>query len=396
MENPVRENGETIDGMEFSQVDDAIDACHIYFDALDDESQNSNLPFLDYVKAVLSIEKASPEDDPDKSREAIGLFTVCYALIHDLLRVSRYSRHLLPIDAGREQFASLFNWVDEGASELCEVLSNRWPSCRDEISKLAQSCVKGKRHALSRRTNNGEELFYYCSLQNMLYLFDEMKVAGRGLGLHAERADATWLHNMGNEELLNCLTVMNANYMNDPTEGRALFQWLADDGETILGEGIDAFRDASVSGRLTFVKSFTSLQDRLNMWSLYGSSSSNRQCDGCCVEIDPVTFLGHGDKSGTADFLVRYVSSEMYFLQSIRWLWDERGENNILRKINYIRREGSSGSAIPRDRLHLTSLLRHWINGFPSILESAGVDCSETAKVVRKHLAEQLALIAYL
>lgn len=381
---------------DFDEIHAFIDACHIYCGALDDETRESDLPFLDYVKTVLAIEEALSESDSSEKLRVIESFTACYALIHDLLRVSRYSRHLLSREGESGLFAPLFRWIEGSVPELCEVFSNRWPSCHEEIHHLVQDCADGKHRALSRRTNAGEELLYYCSLQNMLYLFDEMKVAGRGRGLHAERAKGSWFPNKGNDEFFNCLTVMNANYLNDPTEGGALFQWLAGDRKTIFGESVDMFRGASVSGRLAFIKSFTSSYDRLNMWSLYGSSSSNRQCDGCCVELDPVTFLGYGGQSGTADFLARYVSSEMYFLQSIRWLWDERGENNILRNIFYIRREGVGGSVIAGDRLRLTSLLRHWINAFSGILKNAGGNRSETAKVVRKHLAEQLSLIAYL
>lgn len=389
-------NAGATNDIDLDKVQAIIDSCHIYHNALNKEIQNSDPPFLDYVKAVLAIEETISDDKPSERLHVIGAFTACYGLIHDLLRVSRYSRHLLQREGESEQFEPLYKWIDGGASELCRVLSRRWHSCKDEIEHLAQDCADGKNVALSRRTNSGEDLLYYCSLQNMLYLFDEMKVSGRGRGLHAERVEGSWVSNE-DDGIINCLTVMNASYMNDPTEGRTLFQWLAGKkNKTILGVSVDIFRDASVSGRLPFIKSFTSLYDRLNMWSLYGSSSSNRQCDGCCVEIDPVTFLGHEDKSDIADSLARYIYSELYFPQSIHWLWDERGENNILRNTFYIRKEGPIGSAIAGDGLNLTSLLRHWINTFSGILKKAGGNRSETAKVVRKHLAEQLSLIAYL
>ena len=89
---------------------------------------------------------------------------------------------------------------------------------------------------------------------------------------------------------INCLTVMESNYMNDPTEGRVLLDALSERGD-IMGESVESYRSETLTSGFVFMRSFTSLDDELNMWSLYGSSGiDGRQCDGCCIELDPTTF----------------------------------------------------------------------------------------------------------
>lgn len=97
----------------------------------------------------------------------------------------------------------------------------------------------------------------------------------------------------------NCLTMMHAHYMNDPNEGIALLQALSnyideveDDRNWLFSTLPPAvFREKLFDQKFVFIKSFTSLVDQLNMWTMYASDrSENSDSNGCCVCIAPETF----------------------------------------------------------------------------------------------------------
>lgn len=97
----------------------------------------------------------------------------------------------------------------------------------------------------------------------------------------------------------NCLTVMNVNYMNDPTEGKVLLEYLLNQSDdksrwaisTLYGESPEQLRDSLSSERFVFLKSFNKLRDKLTMWSTYGGDRRNGgDSNGVCICLNPKTF----------------------------------------------------------------------------------------------------------
>lgn len=115
--------------------------------------------------------------------------------------------------------------------------------------------------------NQANEIAYYTTFQNLQFLFEDH------------------LLESGNE--INCLTMMHMRYMNDPEEGLILLKNL----EEYLPNPPEEIRNGFYDQKNVFVKSFTGLVDKLNMWTTYGSDiSKGKDCNGCCVCIAPETF----------------------------------------------------------------------------------------------------------
>jgi len=143
----------------------------------------------------------------------------------------------------------------------------------EEFSEEIQIMLKGinsKTYRGPRKNiNNSKDIAYYTSMKNLQFLFSEI----------TDPRD--------NKALLNCLTMMHARYMNDPEEGLILLKQL----EKFLPVSPEELRDELYDQKFVFLKSFTSLIDQLNMWTMYGSDKSEGDdCNGCCVCIAPETF----------------------------------------------------------------------------------------------------------
>ena len=128
-------------------------------------------------------------------------------------------------------------------------------------------------------------LLYYTSPKRAIELLEEADSST----LETISDDLTSVQNESANPCRNVLTVMHASYMNDPFEGAVLMTLLANEQGLVSGLPAAQFRDEMLSRNHTFLKSFTSSYDSLNMWSLYGNGPS-RDCDGVCVEISPATF----------------------------------------------------------------------------------------------------------
>lgn len=135
---------------------------------------------------------------------------------------------------------------------------------------------------------------YYTTMNNLKYLLEQVYTDGssspRPLSAFANR---TTLQGK------NCLTMMHAHYMNDPSEGITLLEALSDDIDQNSDEKNilfqvnppAVFRERLFDNQFVFLKSFTDIVDQLNMWSMYGSDrSENTDSNGCCVRIAPESF----------------------------------------------------------------------------------------------------------
>lgn len=123
---------------------------------------------------------------------------------------------------------------------------------------------------------------YYTTLKSADFLFNK-----------------TCLKNGDKESKKNCLTMMHAYYMNDPNEGLTLLETLSNciekDNKTsnILFGSLPPvlFREQLYDEQFIFLKSFTSLVDRLNMWTMYASDRDTKSdSNGCCICVAPETF----------------------------------------------------------------------------------------------------------
>lgn len=141
---------------------------------------------------------------------------------------------------------------------------------------------------------------YYTTIENVKFLLDKTDVISDEIpNENVSQSLDLWLDAKSNStQPKNCLTMMHVCYMNDPTEGYTLLQALSDsisntDERNFLFQDTtpSGFREKLLDEKFVFLKSFTSLIDQLNMWTMYASDrSNNSDSNGCCVCIAPESF----------------------------------------------------------------------------------------------------------
>ena len=128
---------------------------------------------------------------------------------------------------------------------------------------------------------------YYTTLQNATNLFDVMC-------RHDNHTSPYVVKEFDGEykEGINCITMMDAHYMNDTYEGMALADavekrypgrdWLFYDGD------ITQFREHIYKNNYVFLKSFTDRKDDLLMWNRYGSDRhlASKDSNGCYIQFN--------------------------------------------------------------------------------------------------------------
>ena len=133
--------------------------------------------------------------------------------------------------------------------------------------------------------SGNDAIAYYTTLKNASYLFDTLyqDSPDKALSLQKTKNDS---------EGKNCLTVMNAKYMNDPHEGLTLLDELVRDMDNppiFPGGSSKQFRELVYNDVFVFLKSFTTKIDKLFMWNRYASDygSDGNNSNGCCIQFDP-------------------------------------------------------------------------------------------------------------
>ena len=124
---------------------------------------------------------------------------------------------------------------------------------------------------------------YYTTLKNATYLFDLLYQDSPGKAPKARKDEP-------DSKCRNCLTVMNAKYMNDPHEGLTLLDEVGRGNPLLFPEGsAKQFRELVYSNVFVFLKSFTTKIDKLFMWNRYASDydSDGNNSNGCCIQFDP-------------------------------------------------------------------------------------------------------------
>ena len=344
-------------------------------------------------------------DCPTKERDYLFLtysrVYVLVRLISDSLRV-RWDKELTG-NARR----SVNDMCGKRGSALVNLLQHVGNGPNDELSELAKGIIEECALVIKLgETDKGRRdvgLLYYSSIGNALYLFDDLYLAPwASRPLTGPEIDSK--NNSDDAEAvqmkrINCLTVMESNYMNDPTEGRVLLDALSERGD-IMGESVESYRSETLTSGFVFMRSFTSLDDELNMWSLYGSSGiDGRQCDGCCIELDPTTFSEaereeHSRAKIAGDSIV-----------GKRLPWNDVDDECGVYKIAYLSRSQEVDSAAPEWKVVAIGEQANFVDdllgelrtqvGYLSDVAAASTDKS-LSDAIRRLVARQLRRILYL
>lgn len=344
-------------------------------------------------------------DCPTKERGYLFLaysrVYVLVRLISDSLRV-RWDKELTG-NARR----SIIDMRGKRGSALVNLLRHVGNGPSDELSELAkgiiEECTRVIRLGETDKGRRDVGLLYYSSIRNALYLFDDLYLvpwASRPLtGPEIDSEDNGDNAESVQGKRINCLTVMESNYMNDPTEGRVLLDALSERGD-IMGESVENYRSETLTSGFVFMRSFTSLDDELNMWSLYGSSGiDGRQCDGCCIELDPTTFSEaereeHSRAKAAGDSIV-----------GKRLPWNDVDDECGVYKIAYLSRSQEVDSAAPEWKVVAIGEQANFVNDLLGELRTqvgclSDVAVASTDKslsdAIRRLVARQLRRILYL
>lgn len=157
---------------------------------------------------------------------------------------------------------------------------------RDDDSKRQKPPVERKPYTIA----------YYTTLSNLKYLMEPVYTEDP-MGKPVPLKDLK--ETVDPQQAKNCLTMMHAHYMNDPSEGITLPEALSDcidqnsssKNLLFLRHTPSVFREQLLDQSFVFLKSFTNIVDQLNMWSMYASDrSGGSDSNGCCVCIAPETF----------------------------------------------------------------------------------------------------------
>ncbi len=159
---------------------------------------------------------------------------------------------------------------------------------RTDYSEIEYRSYEGKPCKREKNT----PIVYYTSLKNATHLFDNLYKGAK------EDRPRLAENEMELSNSINCLTLMHAKYMNDPNEGLPLlsnfYSKVLEVTKTcniFIENDPEKLREKLYNENYVFLKAFTERVDTLDMWSLYGSDTSDKNdCDGCCVELDPITF----------------------------------------------------------------------------------------------------------
>ena len=180
--------------------------------------------------------------------------------------------------------------------------------------------------SVSPQRSGVKPIAYYTTLNTATHLFDVLHRENNRVAPSVVGKDKKSLYRDG----INCLTMMHAYYMNDPSEGMALADFVSgvDPYSNILfyrGDGAQ-FREDIFNQYYVFLKSFTDKMDDLLMWNRYASdkNTGSKDSNGCCVQFN-------------TDFFDKVNDSEM---SGKNMLLDDQDDYALYRVV-YICQDGS-------------------------------------------------------
>lgn len=234
-----------------------------YFDEL-------NRRFQAYKQMLKAAQKDSNIADEDKHNYWKNFFGVQYELKGSNARALELSLLLIS-----QLSANLKKFLRRNAYSTINYYTRDWR----------------KDAKVNENRDSGRAIAYYTTIKTAMYLFDVLYRPQRGIA-PAPVAPG----DDGYEEGINCLTMMQAYYMNDPYEGLAFEKGISGDdpNKNVLFYRGNAwrFREDIFQKNFVFLKSFTDRMDNLLMWNRYGSDREigSRDSNGCCIRFDPRFF----------------------------------------------------------------------------------------------------------
>lgn len=180
--------------------------------------------------------------------------------------------------------------------------------------------------SVSPQRSDVKPIAYYTTLKTATHLFDVLYRDNNRVAPFVVGKDKESQYRDG----INCLTMMHAHYMNDPSEGMALADFVSgiNPNSNILFYRGDAaqFREDIFKQYYVFLKSFTDKMDDLLMWNRYASdrNTGSKDSNGCCVQFN-------------TDFFDKVNDSEM---SGKNMLLDDQDDYALYRVV-YISKDGS-------------------------------------------------------
>ena len=181
---------------------------------------------------------------------------------------------------------------------------------------------------VNKKEQNREEpqkIAYYTTLKNVTHLFEDLYIEKPGTALEVDRK-------RNRTDTKNCLTVMNAKYMNDPNEGVVIINELTrkiKNNKLFSGKSAYGFTQSVFEDHLVFLKSFTEQIDKLTMWTRYANdySDEGQNGNGCCVLVDPECFVNNTNSSFSEKTLSNDDNSDDYNLYRVVYVSSEGNIN---------------------------------------------------------------------
>ena len=173
--------------------------------------------------------------------------------------------------------------VDKLCNTMMGLLKRREYSSVNYYTRIAQKDTN-----ISPKRTGIKPIAYYTTMATAKHLFDVLYRENNNVAPSVVKKDAEHQYKDG----LNCLTMMHAHYMNDPTEGMAFVNFVCGDdpySNELFYRGDGArFRKDIFNKYNVFLKSFTDKMDNLHMWNRYASdrSADSRDSNGCCIQFN--------------------------------------------------------------------------------------------------------------
>lgn len=187
-----------------------------------------------------------------------------------------------------------------------------------ELISLYINITKAE-HLLTIKNYQNVDLAYYTTLQTFSYLLKDKE---NKLIKNPDKNTTIGKYR---------LSIMNECYMNDPNEGKVIYDILNLYGKTKTSlysklSGPNKKERIEHDSTLVFLKSFSSKIDKLTMWSEYGDKGK-----GCCIVVDSETFRAGKTKLELIKSLnlCTFKMSDDYHLYHVTY-WDCKSKKFII------------------------------------------------------------------
>ena len=251
--------------------------------------------FLHRYQQLSSENDGIENEEITRARDLYVLLSECARLSDESKKLKRV---LLEVDNEIRDILSILRWALNTPLTF-DLHLELLKEANEPLVVFNMGTVK-KNTKSQKGGQRSKEIAYYTTLKNLQYLFSETP--------------------QENGNTINCLTMMHARYMNDPDEGLILLQKF----QEYLPKAPEIMRNELYDQKFIFLKSFTSLVDQLNMWTLYGSDRDNgSDCNGCCICIAPETFGMVSDRQNKQTNTLSFDNDD-YHLYSVAYIEGEK------------------------------------------------------------------------